>query len=427
MSEPWESKDAVLLTYDSPVALDGSFWLAVRESLMRRLGVQVWLIDCSIDVDELGIVFETRWKQCLEAGIQRLSVISIESAIRTLSYLQIARAIEPEPNTQKIYMAPPWNAADWAEYLDGRASQLARPRILLFVEPTPEGTESYGHSTESIPVFEIVWELRKRRVAADYLVEYLSEPVEIGRPSQAEVLSVLWGKRTRVGADDPSSSSAGLRISDASLWFDSESYASILIGKYLAGFQQSELRFTDRRMENNSFREFETRMNDLLPNEYRGRTDEVSPNSMGSASLFVDDTGRVPWDKIWTSFCDLALAGGPPHRGKLLEAVTREEVGNQFEDYLVVVAEIRRGVELVTGMPTFESEVPGWVGIRCQNEAMAIWMMRAIITENVMVRREGCNLFVPAGPGFQIKREIKNVITSVAKTHHYWLHHRAKK
>ena len=303
MSEPWESNDAVLLTYDSPVALDGSFWLAVRESLMRRLGVQVWLIDCSIDVDELEIVFETRWKQCLEAGLQRLSVISVESPIRTLSCLQIARAIEPEPNTQKIYMAPPWSAADWAEYLDGLASQLACPRILLIVEqPTLEDTESCGPSTESIPVFEIVWELRKRRVAADYLVESLSEPVEIGRPSQGEVLSVLWGKRNRGTVDSPSSSSAGSRSPDVSLWFNSESYASMLIGKYLAGFQQSELRFTDRSLESNSYREFETRMNELLPDEYRGRTDEVSPHSMGSASLFVDDTGRVPWDKIWTSF-----------------------------------------------------------------------------------------------------------------------------
>ncbi|MBU6172888.1 MAG: hypothetical protein KGQ60_03755, partial [Planctomycetes bacterium] len=162
MSEPWESNDAVLLTYDSPVALDGSFWLGVRESLMRRLGVQVWLIDCSIDIDELGIVFETRWKQCLEAGVQRLSVISIESGIRTLSYLQIARAIQPEPNTQKTYMAPAWNAADWAEYLNGLASRLACARVLLIVEPTQGNTESLGHSTESIPVFEIVWELRKR-------------------------------------------------------------------------------------------------------------------------------------------------------------------------------------------------------------------------------------------------------------------------
>jgi sirohydrochlorin cobaltochelatase len=54
---------------------------------------------------------------------------------------------------------------------------------------------------------------------------------------------------------------------------------------------------------------------------------------------------------------------------------------------------------------------------------MAIWLMRAIVVENVMVRREGSVLFLPAGSRFTLEDEIKNVVTAVAKTHHYWTEH----
>jgi sirohydrochlorin cobaltochelatase len=40
-----------------------------------------------------------------------------------------------------------------------------------------------------------------------------------------------------------------------------------------------------------------------------------------------------------------------------------------------------------------------------------------------MVRREADVLYLPAGPNFTLKREIKNVITAVAKTVHYWRAH----
>jgi sirohydrochlorin cobaltochelatase len=54
---------------------------------------------------------------------------------------------------------------------------------------------------------------------------------------------------------------------------------------------------------------------------------------------------------------------------------------------------------------------------------MAIWLMRAIVVENVLARREGAVLYLPAGPGFTLSGEIKNVVTAVAKTYHYWLEH----
>jgi hypothetical protein len=160
-----------------------------------------------------------------------------------------------------------------------------------------------------------------------------------------------------------------------------------------------------------------------LPTEYSGKLDAVSPNSMGSASLRYDADGLVPWDQIWTSFCDLAMAGGPPHRGKLLEAATAESIAQSPDRTAAVVSEIRRGIGLASGLSTLDSPYAGWVAIACDDESMAAWLLRAILVENVAVRREGSVLYVPAGPDYRVDKEIKNVITSVAKTVHYWRAH----
>ncbi|MEW6278693.1 MAG: sirohydrochlorin chelatase, partial [Candidatus Eremiobacterota bacterium] len=173
-----------------------------------------------------------------------------------------------------------------------------------------------------------------------------------------------------------------------------------------------------------ALRDLDRRINELLPPMYRGRYESVAPQSMGSRSLLIDPDGTVAWDRMWTSFCDLALAGGPSHRGKLLEAVTAEEARADPERYAAVVAEIERGIRLVSSLAIVKSAVPGWVGVRCDSEEMAVWMLRAILVENVMVRREDEVLYLPAGPAFRLEKEIKNVVTVLAKTHHYWSCHR---
>jgi hypothetical protein len=160
-----------------------------------------------------------------------------------------------------------------------------------------------------------------------------------------------------------------------------------------------------------------------LPSEYSGNLDAVSPRSMGSAKLRYDENGLIPWDEIWTSFCDLAMAGGPPHRGKLLEPVSLESIAADWSQYEAVVRELRRGIALASGLATTESPYTGWVAVICDDERMAAWMMRAILVENVIVRREANILYMPAGPAFRVEKEIKNVITSIAKTVHYWRAH----
>ncbi len=144
---------------------------------------------------------------------------------------------------------------------------------------------------------------------------------------------------------------------------------------------------------------------------------------MGSAPMHYTEEGQVAWDQMWTDFCDLAVDGGPPHRGDLLEPVSLEEIHADPEGYERAVREIERGFSLVAPLASVKSTTPGWVGLACEDEEMALWMLQAIIPENVSVRREGQNLFLPAGPAFEIEKEIKNVITVVAKTYHYWSEH----
>ena len=144
---------------------------------------------------------------------------------------------------------------------------------------------------------------------------------------------------------------------------------------------------------------------------------------MGSAALKYDADGQVAWDEMWGSFCDLAMAGGPPHKGTLLEPGTEAEIDAQFGRYDEVAEEICRGIRMVTGLRSYVSPTPGWVCVTCHGDAHGRLAGRAIVMENVAARRRGAILELPAAPHFRLEKEIKNVITVIAKTCHYWLGH----
>ncbi len=167
----------------------------------------------------------------------------------------------------------------------------------------------------------------------------------------------------------------------------------------------------------------EERLQTLLPSIYRGRTNEVQPVSMGTAPLAFDVDGNVAWDRMWGSFCDLAMAGGPPHKGKLLEPGTPESILAEPVRYTEVCDEIVRGIELAARSKATQSSSPGWLRVRCSSDTMAGWLLRAITMENVSVRLEEGAILLPAGPAFRVEKEIKNVITAIAKTTHYWSGH----
>ena len=84
--------------------------------------------------------------------------------------------------------------------------------------------------------------------------------------------------------------------------------------------------------------------------------------------------------------------------------------------------EMRRGIWETTGLYT-EPGAAGWLSITCDSPTIAAWMCAAIILENVGARVDDDRLLLPAGPDYQLKDEVKSIITVVAKTHHYWQAH----
>src|SRR5215831_5441862 len=87
----------------------------------------------------------------------------------------------------------------------------------------------------------------------------------------------------------------------------------------------------------------EQRIKILLPEQYEDSYDNVSSSPMGSAGLKFAPDGKVAWDEIWGSFCDLAMAGGPPHKGMLLLPASEPEIEAQSNRYQEVADEICRG------------------------------------------------------------------------------------
>ena len=166
--------------------------------------------------------------------------------------------------------------------------------------------------------------------------------------------------------------------------------------------------------------ELDLRLRTILPAEYQDTYADLQPEPMRSAGLKYDGDGRVAWDEIWGSFCDLAMAGGPPHKGALLEPATREDIDAEPLRYAEVVAEICRGLSMVTGLSAGRSRSAGWIRVTCEDATAAAWLHRAIVMENVSVRSNGKAIELPASPMFRVEKEIKNVITVLAKTYHYW-------
>lgn len=151
---------------------------------------------------------------------------------------------------------------------------------------------------------------------------------------------------------------------------------------------------------------------------------------MSSADFLWRDDGRPDWAEMWTGFCELALYGGPPHRGDEAalhapepgQAVAAQPDEQPWDGY-DPIAEIRRGIWETTGLFTEAAEEPGWIVVSCDSRKMAAWLCASIILENVDARCEEERLYLPAARSFHLKNEVKSVITVLAKTHHYWQAH----
>ena len=148
---------------------------------------------------------------------------------------------------------------------------------------------------------------------------------------------------------------------------------------------------------------------------------DTDPGAMGSAP-FVWRDGRPDWGTMWTTFCELALHGGPPQRGPE-QALRAPDGARPAESAPAMRAELERGILETTGLVAEPAE-PGWLAVRCESGRMAAWLCAAIILENVEAAVAGDRLLLPAGPDFRLEDQVKSVITVLAKTHHYWREHR---
>jgi len=160
-----------------------------------------------------------------------------------------------------------------------------------------------------------------------------------------------------------------------------------------------------------------------------GRIRELAPPApvdaaaMSSAPFVWRSDGRPDWGAMWTTFCDLALHGGPPHRGSAQALRGPEPSGaTAAASSPEILAELQRGILETTGL-TAEPGDPGWIAIACESPRMAAWLCATIILENVEARLDGSHLLLPAGPDFRLEDQVRSVITVVAKTHHYWREH----
>jgi sirohydrochlorin cobaltochelatase len=141
--------------------------------------------------------------------------------------------------------------------------------------------------------------------------------------------------------------------------------------------------------------------------------------SMSSAPFVWLPDGRPDWASMWTTFCELALFGGPPQRGP--ESALRAPMYTSACD-AAMLGEMRRGIWETTGLYA-ESTEPGRLAVTCDSPAMAQWMATAIALENVEARAEDDRVVLPAAAGYRLDDEVKSIITVVAKTHHYWQAH----
>ena len=165
----------------------------------------------------------------------------------------------------------------------------------------------------------------------------------------------------------------------------------------------------------------------LRPTLGRARESRVSdiapappPGPMSAAPFLMREDGRPDWGAMWESFCELALYGGPPHRGP--DNPLRAPDGASPASSPAMLDDLRRGIWETTGLYA-ESAEPGWLSVTCDSPRMAAWLCATIILENVDARVEDDRLLLPAGPNYRLEDEVKSIITVVAKTHHYWQTH----
>jgi sirohydrochlorin cobaltochelatase len=78
------------------------------------------------------------------------------------------------------------------------------------------------------------------------------------------------------------------------------------------------------------------------------------------------------------------------------EPATKAEAAAAPAEYETAVGEVERVVR-AAGLPTSPRRYVGWVGAEMLGEEEAAWMLRAVLVERVLARREETTLYLPVG------------------------------
>jgi len=162
----------------------------------------------------------------------------------------------------------------------------------------------------------------------------------------------------------------------------------------------------------------------IVSQQGRAAAPAVSAAPMAPAPFLWRKDGRPDWGNMWQGFCELALFGGPPHRGEA-QALRVSLQPPRDTMHSGAIEEIQRGIRETTGL-TSEPAEQGWLAVQCDSPKMAAWLCATILLENVDAKCDGDRLFLPAAPSFVLTDQVKSVVTVLAKTHHYWRAHAAQ-
>ncbi|MGC3972196.1 MAG: hypothetical protein QM775_34100 [Pirellulales bacterium] len=109
---------------------------------------------------------------------------------------------------------------------------------------------------------------------------------------------------------------------------------------------------------------------------------------------------------------------GPPLPQEIVASSSRyEQIAESLEE------RIRRS----TGLTTRRGSAIGWVGADCESEEAAVWLLRAVATEDVLVRREDATLYVPVDIDSDSDSAIEKTARAVSTAYRLWRYRAAKR
>lgn len=356
---PPNSGDLVLLVpTPGPLKIDIELLKQACSSLCSRIACDAMVLSPS-DSNPLDALSAS-----MDSTVKYDRIVVIPCGFESLHPCEIRAAwwFGNLPNTANIFLAEPWTPQEVGQWIGNLARSIKTSSDLPIAQP-------------------IALQLAQDTVPEPTRPELQKDPVQ-----QIERLALIafWANRVCPNAVVESAtemfSASRIDVQDIATW---------MVQRYLRALRLRPLPWNDHSDADwPMLSGLHKQLQQHLPSEYAERLDDVSAQSMGKREDRPRRFRAGSLGQDLTSFCDLAMAGGPPHRGTLLEPVETSRIEKAPEVYRAVVAEIRRGIGLASGLATCDSPYLGWVCIQCDSQQMAAWLMRAILVENISVRRE---------------------------------------